>query len=108
MVPRSDKTLVTSKLPQQPASSAPAVKLTPTVPAEVPSHPYAKAKDTNYLLPIDKNFTGKVHKRDYQTSTPVQNLKIAEEVYERTMKNASVTISYEELFSLSPEMRQKY
>ena len=89
-------------------SPAPVVKLTTTVPAEVPSHPYAKAKDANYLPPIDKNFTGKVRKRDYQTSAPVQNPKIAEEVYERTMKNALVTISYEELFSLSPEMQQKY
>ena len=43
----------------------------------------------------------------YRTQAPVQDPKIADDVFSRSMKTPFVTLSPQELWSLSPEVRQK-
>jgi hypothetical protein len=72
-----------------------------------PLHPFAN-KRTNYLPPQDKNFAAP-QKSDpaYKTFAPIQSPKIVEEVYNRSMATPCVTLSTNELLSISPEVRQK-
>jgi hypothetical protein len=41
----------------------------------------------------------------YQTVAPVQNPKIVMEIYNKSMKSPLVTLSLEELFTISPDMQ---
>jgi hypothetical protein len=74
-------------------------------------HPFAKVRETNYLPPHERNFASlpaKVKDKDppYQTQAPVQDPKLADEVYARTMKAPFVTLSPQELWSfprITPE-----
>jgi len=76
-------------------------------------HPYAKTKEANYLPPHERNYATSAPKppkeKDfaYRTHAPVQDSKIADEVYTCSMKTSFVTLSHQELLSLSPEVRQK-
>jgi hypothetical protein len=84
----------------------------PTNQVDPPIHPFAKAREPNYRPPHDRNFAGvnKPNKeRDvaYRTLPPVHDVKIAEEVYNRSMNAAVVTLTPKELFSISPEVHQK-
>ncbi|KIL55788.1 hypothetical protein M378DRAFT_90320, partial [Amanita muscaria Koide BX008] len=73
-----------------------------------PTHPFSAAKDANYLPPKERNFgaapLAKGRDSAYHTTAPIQNPRVADDVYKRTMDNQSVILSYAELFSLSPEM----
>jgi hypothetical protein len=54
---------------------------------------------------------GKGKERDgpsYHTVAPIQNNKIAQDVFSRSMKNPVITLTTEELLSLSPEVRTKW
>ncbi|OBZ76105.1 hypothetical protein A0H81_03921 [Grifola frondosa] len=44
----------------------------------------------------------------YKTSAPVQDPRIAEDVFNRSMKAPLLTLTPEELLSISPEVRAKY
>ena len=77
-----------------------------------PVHPFANAKEANYLPPHERNFAsaapGKPAKEPaYHNQVPVYDPKIASDVYARSIKTPSVTISPEELWSISPEIRNK-
>ena len=99
-----------------PAPAAPSSQSNTTQPAsnasKPPVHPFAKVKEANYLPPHERNFasaaTGKPGKEPaYHTQVPVYDPKIASEVYARSIRTPSVTISPEELWSISPEIRNK-
>ena len=81
-------------------------------PTTQPEHPYRGAKDANYLPPKDRNYgaapTTRNQEPAYRTLAPVQDPKLAEDVYRRTMKETTITLSAEELLSLSPEVRQRF
>jgi hypothetical protein len=81
-------------------------------PAEPPIHPFAKVPETSYRPPHERNFAApppKPKDKDsaYRTQAPVQDKKIADDVYARSMTTPFVTLSPQELLSLSPEVRQK-
>jgi hypothetical protein len=85
------------------------ITVPPTLP---PIHPFANVKETNYQPPQDKNFTSQLKPTKekevaYHTQAPIHDPKIANNVYSRTMKDSTLTISHQELLSLSPEVRQK-
>ncbi|KAF8231038.1 hypothetical protein L208DRAFT_1472736 [Tricholoma matsutake] len=66
-----------------------------------------------YLPPHKRNFAGasKGKKKDgplYATQAPVQNKKIAHDIFVRSMKMPIITLTSEELLSLSPEVRTKW
>src|SRR6266550_2455483 len=76
-----------------------------------PLHPFDKAKDVHYQPPKDKNFGAPPMKpKDpaYQTMTPIQNPKLAENVYKRILDVSSVVVSVEELLALAPDVRTKF
>jgi Aspartyl protease len=94
---------------------APAAVITPgepAAPAVQMEHPFRAANDANYMPPRDRNYGaapgGRNQDPAYRTVAPIQDTRIAEEVYKRTMKETAITLSCEELLSLSPEVRQKY
>lgn len=91
---------------------APATHL--QVPA-APLHPYGSARAAGYAPPRDNVFAAAPHaapRKDgqpaYFTKAPVQDAKIADNVFERYLKAPSVTITPKELLSLSHEVRAKY
>jgi len=86
----------------------------PVAEKEPPVHPFAGLPESNYIPPSIRNFAAPVDKNinnekepAYKTVTPIQNPKVADAIYERSIKSPSVTISPEELLSLSPDIRQK-
>ena len=77
-----------------------------------PAHPFSNIPEAQYVPPSTHNFAvpvekGKDKEPAYHTIALIQNTKIAEEVYERSMKGPFVTLSPAEFLSLSPEYRQK-
>ena len=77
-----------------------------------PIHPFAKSQEPHYRPPHDRNFAGvnkplKDKEPAYRTMPPCHDVKIAEEVYNRSMNTALVTLTPKELFSIAPEVRQK-
>jgi len=59
-----------------------------------------------FAAPADKT-SNKDKEPAYKTFALIQNPKVTDMVYERSMKAPSVTVLPEELLSLSPEIRQK-
>jgi len=96
--------------------AAPAVATDPTK-ATPPSavHPFRSAPDASYTPPTTRNFglpnakppVAKDKELAYRTYAPVQDRKIADDVYARSMQTPCVTLTQQELLSLSPEVRQK-
>lgn len=86
----------------------------PLPPSETfPEHPYAKAADATYAPPRVRNFGAppappKEKDTAYRTQVPVHQASIAEDVYARSMKSPTLTLTPEELLSIAPEVRAKY
>ena len=59
----------------------------------------------NFAIPADK--ANKDKELAYHTAASIQNPKVAEEVYEQSMKAPFVTLSPAELLALSPDYCQK-
>jgi len=83
----------------------------PVAEKEPPVHPFSGLPESNYVPPSVCNFAAQVDKNinkdkepAYKTVAPIQNPKVADAIYKRSMKSPSVTISPEELLSLSPEI----
>jgi len=96
----------------QPAKEKAANPPATSKPVEPPVHPFVKAGEPHYRPPHDRNFAGvnKPNKEKdfaYRTCPPIHDVKIAEEVYNRSMNNPIVTLTQKELLSLSPKIRQK-
>jgi len=77
--------------------------------SQPPIHPYASAKENTYLPPHERNFASgsKGKEREgpsYHTQAPIQNEKITQDIFSRSMKTPIVTLMSEELLSLSPEV----
>jgi hypothetical protein len=78
-----------------------------------PVHPYASAKENAYLPPHERNFASgsKGKEREgpsYHTQAPIQNEKIAQDIFSRSMKTPIVILTSEELLSLSPKVCTKW
>jgi hypothetical protein len=64
-----------------------------------------------YLPPHERNFASSPKPRDgtsYHTQAPIQNECIAQDIFDRTMKTPLITLTSEELLSLSPEVGTKW
>ena len=75
-----------------------------------PIHPFAGIRENAYLPPHERNFAGAPRPREgpsYHTHAPIQSEQIAQDVFNRTMKTPIITLTSEELLSLSPEVRAK-
>ena len=103
--PPANKT--TSK-PQDKAP-APAVEKSNEKP-NVPSHPYASVPENSYLPPHERNFGTKFPKdKDiaYRTTAPIQSPTIVNDVFSKTMRSQCVTLSPEEILSITQDVRSK-
>ncbi|EED78174.1 predicted protein [Postia placenta Mad-698-R] len=80
-----------------------------------PVHPFANARDATYAPPNVRNFAtppkpsnDKGKEPAYKTIVPVIQPKLAEEIFQRSMKSQFVTLTPEELLSIAPDVRNKY
>ena len=77
---------------------------------EPPVHPYSNIPEGHFAPPttkVDQPLSASKGKESTtHTIIPIQNPKIVDKVYQCAMKAHSVTISHEELLSLSPNLRQ--
>jgi hypothetical protein len=79
---------------------------------EAPLHPFRNVREPAYAPPHERTFAAppprlaKDKDSAYRSVAPIQNPKIAEEVYKRSMNTPCITLSQQELLSLSPEVRQ--
>ncbi|KAF8221882.1 hypothetical protein L208DRAFT_1527683, partial [Tricholoma matsutake] len=94
-------------------NSPPTPNLQPLVSSQPPIHPYAAALENTYLPPHKQNFTstskGKEHDGPlYQTVAPIQNDTIAQDIFLCLMKIPIITLTMEELLSLSHEVCMKW
>ena len=117
MPPRKGKTANTA--PQQrtdsrkPATNNPSTQPLTSKEAEPATHPFTKTKETIYAPPQNRNFATpppkptKDKEPAYHTQAPIYSPQIVQQVYSRTMKSPIVTLSPEELFSISPEIRNR-
>jgi hypothetical protein len=78
-----------------------------------PLHPFANVKETSYQPPHERNFAAaptkpaKDKEPAYHYVAPVQNLCTVVDVYNKSMQAPLVTLSPEELFAISPEVRNR-
>ena len=78
-----------------------------------PVHPYSNIPEVRFAPAVSNKSTGpsttsKGKEPSYFTIIPIQDPKIIDNVYKRAMKALSVTVSHEELLSLSPDLRQRH
>jgi hypothetical protein len=108
---KSDKPSTT----QAPADAAPDTdtqKKDDPKKTEIPLHPFRDVREPVYAPPHERNFAAPLPRlakdKDsaYRSLAPIQSPKIAEEVYKRSMNTPCITLSQQELLSISPEVRQ--
>jgi hypothetical protein len=87
----------------------PPEKLTATT--QLPLHPFANIAETSYQPPHERNFaaapakSGKDKEPAYHFVAPIQNLHTVVDVYNKLMQTPHITLSLEELYTISPEVR---
>ena len=77
--------------------------------SDPPVHPYSNIPKAYFTPAVGDTSTGPSmtsngKEPSYCTVIPIQDLKIIDDVYKRAMKALSVTVSHEELLSLSPNL----
>ncbi|EED82015.1 predicted protein [Postia placenta Mad-698-R] len=89
--------------------------ITTSAPPAPPVHPFANARDATYAPPNVRNFAtppkpsnDKGKEPAYKTIVPIIQPKLAEEIFQRSMKSQFVTLTPEELLSIAPDVRTKY
>ncbi|KAF8232402.1 hypothetical protein L208DRAFT_996629, partial [Tricholoma matsutake] len=102
------------QVPHAPYLTKPKKAPSPSQPTQ-PIHPFVNVPEALYAPPVHCNFAAPAEKEKimrekepaYHTIAPIQNAKIIDDIYSRSMKAPLVTLSSEELLSISVEMRQK-
>jgi hypothetical protein len=85
----------------------------PTTMTQPPVHPFANVAKTSYQPPHRRNFTAaptkpaKEKEPAYHYVAPIQNPHTVADVYNKSMQAPLVTLSPEELFAISPEVRNR-
>jgi hypothetical protein len=85
---------------------------TPSKLSQPPVHPFSNIGETSYQPPHEheRNLAAtpaKAKEPAYQMIAPIQNPKITNDVYNKSMKALLITLSPEELFAISPEVRNQ-
>jgi hypothetical protein len=94
--------------PSQPAPIEKTMTMT-----QLPPHPFANVKEMSYQPPHEHNFTAapatpaKEKEPAYHYVAPIQNLHAVIDVYNKSMQAPLITLSPEELFTISPEVRNR-
>jgi hypothetical protein len=83
----------------------------PTTTTQPPLHPFANVAETSYQPPHKHNFAaapakpGKEKEPAYHYVAPIQNPHTVINVYNKSMQTPHITLSPEELYAISPEVR---
>jgi hypothetical protein len=83
----------------------------PTTTIQPPLHPFANIAEMSYQPPHEHNFTAapakpaKEKEPAYHYVAPIQNPRTIVDVYNKSMQSPLITLSPEELFAISPEVR---
>jgi hypothetical protein len=99
-----------SKVPESTIKPAPPPEK-PTTTTQLPLHPFANITETSYQPPHKCNFAAapakpaKEKEPAYHYVAPIQNPRTVVDVYNKLMQAPLVTLSPEELFAISPEVR---
>jgi hypothetical protein len=100
------------KAPESTTKPAPPPeKLTATT--QPPLHPFANVPETSYQPPHERNFAAapakpaKEKEPAYHYVAPIQNPRTVVDVYNKSMQTPHITLSPEELYAISPEVRNR-
>jgi hypothetical protein len=83
----------------------------PTATTQPPLHPFANVPETSYQPPHERNFAAtpakpaKEKELAYHYVAPIQNPRTVIDVYNKSMQTPHITLSPEELYAISPEVR---
>ena len=114
--PDSDQTVDQEVRPSTPApepTTEPQAPVDRNPVVEPPIHPYRNVREPVYRPPHERNLGSTAQKGSkdkevaYRSNAPIQDPKIADDVYKRYLANSSITLSTKELLALSPEVRSK-
>ncbi|EED83225.1 predicted protein [Postia placenta Mad-698-R] len=104
-----------SPAPPSPPAQSTSQPIATSAPPAPPVHPFANARDAIYAPPNVRNFAtppkpsnDKGKEPAYKTIVPVIQPKLAEEIFQRSMKSPFVTLTPEELLSIAPDVQNKY
>jgi hypothetical protein len=111
---RANKTKPTEqpKAPESTTKPAPPPEK-PTTTTQPPLHPFANVAETSYQPPHEHNFAAapakstKEKEPAYHYVAPIQNPRTVVDVYNKSMQSPHITLSPEELFAISPEVRNR-
>jgi hypothetical protein len=101
---------------EQPKVPESTTKLAPppeesTATTQLPLHPFANVAETFYQPPHERNFAAapakpaKEKEPAYHYVAPIQNPRTVVDVYNESMQTPHITLSPEELYAISPEVR---
>jgi hypothetical protein len=85
----------------------------PTTTTQPPLHPFANIVETSYQPPHERNFAAapakpaKEKEPAYHYVAPIQNPRTVVDVYNKSMQTPHITLSPEELYAISPEVRNR-
>jgi hypothetical protein len=83
----------------------------PTAMTQLPLHPFANVAERSYQPPHERNFAAapakpaKEKEPAYHYVTPIQNPHTIINIYNKSMQTPHITLSPEELYAISPEVR---
>jgi hypothetical protein len=103
---------------EQPKASESMTKPTPppeklTTTTQPPLYPFANVAETSYQPPHERNFAAaaakpaKEKEPAYHYVAPIQNPHTVVDVYNKSMQSPHMTLLPEELFAISPEVRNR-
>jgi hypothetical protein len=102
--------------PEQPKAPESMTKPVPppektTATTQPPLHPFANVAETSYQPPHERNFAAapakpaKEKEPAYHYIAPIQNPRTVVDVYNKSMQTSHNTLLPEELYAISPEVR---
>ncbi|KAI9064920.1 hypothetical protein FKP32DRAFT_1611013 [Trametes sanguinea] len=91
--------------PPTPGASAPAQPQKPTEPARDAT--YAPPRQRNFGQPVPRPKSGD-REPAYRTRAPIQQEDVIQGIFQRTMASPYLTVSLEEILSISPDMRARF
>jgi hypothetical protein len=85
----------------------------PTATTQPPLHPFANVAEMSYQPPHERNFAAapakpaKEKEPAYHYVAPIQNPRTVVNIYNKSMQTPHITLSPEELYAISPEVRNR-
>jgi hypothetical protein len=98
------------KAPESTTKPAPPPEKSTTT-TQPPLHPFANVAETSYQPPHERNFAtapakpSKEKEPAYHYVAPIQNPCTVVDIYNKSMQTPHITLSPEELYAISPEVR---